>query len=87
MLPVVEKEGRLTAIQIVTFTVMLLPISLAPFFIGVAGYVYLVGAIDSRNLVFVFEHSNGAGENSRTIEKTTARFGFVSSRHFRSDGF
>lgn len=44
MLPVVEKEGRLTAIQIVTFTVMLLPISIAPFFIGVAGYIYLVGA-------------------------------------------
>lgn len=44
MLPVVEKEGRLTAIQIVTFTVMLLPISVAPFFIGVAGSIYLVGA-------------------------------------------
>ena len=44
MLPVVEKDGKLTAIQIVTFTLMMLPISIAPFFIGVAGYVYLVGA-------------------------------------------
>lgn len=44
MLPVVEKEGRLTAIQIVTFTVMLLPISIAPFFMGFAGLVYLIGA-------------------------------------------
>lgn len=44
MLPVVEKEGTITAIQIVTFTLMLLPISIAPFFIGVAGNVYLVGA-------------------------------------------
>lgn len=44
MLPVVEKEGTITAIQIVTFTIMLLPISIAPFFIGVAGSVYLVGA-------------------------------------------
>ena len=44
MLPVVEKEGKITAIQIVTFTLMLLPISIAPFFIGVAGSVYLVGA-------------------------------------------
>lgn len=44
MLPVVEKEGRLTAIQIVTFTVMLLPISIAPFFMGFAGSVYLIGA-------------------------------------------
>ncbi|CAN5866928.1 heme o synthase [soil metagenome] len=44
MLPVVEPEGKLTAIQIVTFTVMLIPISLAPYFIGVAGIVYLIGA-------------------------------------------
>jgi heme o synthase len=44
MLPVVEPEGKLTAIQIVTFTLMLIPISLAPFFIGVAGEIYLVGA-------------------------------------------
>ncbi|MGI9055996.1 MAG: heme o synthase, partial [Pyrinomonadaceae bacterium] len=34
MLPVVEKEGKLTAIQIVTFTLMMLPISIVPFFIG-----------------------------------------------------
>ncbi len=44
MLPVVEKEGKITAIQIVTFTLMLIPISLAPFFLGIAGYVYLAGA-------------------------------------------
>lgn len=44
MLPVVEPEGKLTAIQIVTFTLMLIPISLAPYFIGVAGTVYLIGA-------------------------------------------
>ena len=44
MLPVVEPEGKITARQIVTFTVLLLPVSLAPFFIGLAGWVYLVGA-------------------------------------------
>lgn len=44
MLPVIEKEGRITAVQIVTFTLMLIPVSLAPFFIGFAGYIYLVGA-------------------------------------------
>lgn len=44
MLPAVEPEGKLTAIQIVTFTLMLIPISLAPYFIGVAGMIYLVGA-------------------------------------------
>jgi protoheme IX farnesyltransferase len=44
MLPVVEKDGKITALQIVTFTILLLPISLAPFFIGLSGVVYLVGA-------------------------------------------
>jgi protoheme IX farnesyltransferase len=45
MLPVVEKDGRITARQIVLFTVMLLPVSLAPFFLGFAGWIYLAGAI------------------------------------------
>ena len=44
MLPVVEPEGKITARQIVVFTVLLLPVSLAPFFIGMAGWVYLIGA-------------------------------------------
>ncbi len=44
MLPVVERDGRVTARQIVIFTLMLLPISLTPFFIGLAGIFYLVGA-------------------------------------------
>lgn len=44
MLPVVEPEGKITAQQIVIFTIILLPISLAPFFIGFAGLIYLIGA-------------------------------------------
>ena len=44
MLPVVEPEGKITARQLVIFTVLLLPVSLAPFFIGMAGIVYLIGA-------------------------------------------
>jgi heme o synthase len=44
MLPVVEPTGKITARQIVIFTVLLLPVSLAPFFIGLAGWIYLVGA-------------------------------------------
>jgi len=45
MLPVVEPSGKLTARQIVLFTVMLVPVSLAPFFLGMTGVVYLIGAI------------------------------------------
>ena len=44
MLPVIEPEGKITARQIVVFTVILLPVSLAPFFLGFAGSIYLVGA-------------------------------------------
>lgn len=44
MLPVVEPEGRLTRRQIVLFTIMLFPVSLAPFFFNIAGMVFLVGA-------------------------------------------
>lgn len=45
MLPVVEPSGRLTMRQIVLFTIMLVPVSLAPFFFGAAGFVFLSGAI------------------------------------------
>lgn len=44
MLPVVEPAGKITARQIVLFTIMLVPVSLAPFFFGLTGVIYLVGA-------------------------------------------
>ncbi len=44
MLPVVEPSGKITARQIVIFSILLLPVSLAPFFIGFAGLIYLIGA-------------------------------------------
>jgi protoheme IX farnesyltransferase len=44
MLPVVEPAGKITARQIVVFSALLLPVSLAPFFIGFAGLIYLIGA-------------------------------------------
>jgi protoheme IX farnesyltransferase len=44
MLPVVEPSGRITARQIVLFSIMLVPASLAPFFLGLAGIPFLVGA-------------------------------------------
>ncbi|MFN6963948.1 MAG: heme o synthase [Pyrinomonadaceae bacterium] len=45
MLPVVEPEGRITARQIVMFTIMLVPVSLAPTFFGLTGTMYLAGAL------------------------------------------
>ncbi len=44
MLPVVEPSGRITARQIVLFTIMMVPVSLAPFFLGFAGWIFLLAA-------------------------------------------
>jgi heme o synthase len=44
MLPVVESDGKVTAQQIVSYTVLLLPVSLLPVVLNLAGSVYLVGA-------------------------------------------
>lgn len=44
MLPVVEPAGRITFRQIVMFSIMLLPVSLAPFFFGISGMIFLIGA-------------------------------------------
>jgi len=67
MLPVVEKDGKLTARQIVIFTIMLLPVSLTPFFIGLAGTVYLLGAI-LLGVWFLWASIDAARE--KTVEKS-----------------
>lgn len=45
MLPVVEPDGRSTARQIVLYAVTLIPVSLAPTFLGMTGRIYLIGAL------------------------------------------
>ncbi len=45
MLPVVDEDGRSTARRILAYSIALIPISLLPSFMGMAGKVYLVGAI------------------------------------------
>ncbi|HWP44684.1 MAG TPA: heme o synthase, partial [Blastocatellia bacterium] len=53
MLPVVEPEGRVTSQQIVAYTLMLLPVSLMPAMLGLAGTVYMVGAA-LLGLIFLY---------------------------------
>lgn len=65
MLPVVEPEGKITARQIVIFTVMLLPISLAPYFLGLSGIIYLTGAI-ALGFWFLYESIKAARAKSVT---------------------
>lgn len=67
MLPVVEKDGRITTRQIVLFTVMLLPVSLAPFFLGFAGWIYLAGAV-LLGIWFLWASIGAA--RAKTVEKS-----------------
>jgi protoheme IX farnesyltransferase len=66
MLPVVEPAGKITARQIVLFAIMLVPASLAPFFLGFAGVVYLVGATILGGW-FLIESIRAA--RAKTVEK------------------
>jgi protoheme IX farnesyltransferase len=45
MLPVVEEDGRSTAHRILIYSVILIPISILPSLVGMAGKIYLVGAV------------------------------------------
>jgi len=45
MLPVVEEDGRSTAHRILIYSMALIPISVLPSFMGMAGRIYLVGAV------------------------------------------
>ena len=53
MLPVIDPDGRITGRQILIYTVMLLPVSLLPTILGLAGNVYLYGAM-ILGLAFLF---------------------------------
>ena len=44
MLPVVEPSGKMTFRQIVLFTIMLIPISIAPYIFGISGIYFAIGA-------------------------------------------
>ena len=45
MLPVVEPDGESTARQILIYALLLIPVSVAPKVLGMAGNIYLVGAL------------------------------------------
>jgi len=44
MLPVVQPDGRSTALRIILYSVALIPVSLMPTFLGMAGRTYMIGA-------------------------------------------
>jgi protoheme IX farnesyltransferase len=61
---VVEPEGRITAQQIVVYTVMLLPVSFLPTVLGLSGRLYLVAAI-ILGLLFLYSSLRAAFSKSR----------------------
>lgn len=53
MLPVVEPDGQSTSRQILIYSALLIPISLLPNWLGMAGSVYFVGAL-AMGLMFLY---------------------------------
>ncbi len=53
MLPVVEPDGGSTARQILLYSVILIPISLLPKWMGMTGTIYMIGAI-AMGLLFLY---------------------------------
>src|SRR5713101_8855307 len=54
MLPVVEEDGRSTARRIVAYSLILIPLSVLPSIFGMAGKIYLVGAVILGVALFYF---------------------------------
>ena len=74
MLPALEPDGRITARQIVTFSFMLLVASFAPYFLGIAGIAYLIGAF-GLGLWFLIE---SIGTARKRTKESAKRLLFVS---------
>ncbi|HYE15647.1 MAG TPA: heme o synthase [Pyrinomonadaceae bacterium] len=64
MLPVVEPDGRLTALQIVVWTLLLVPVSLFPAALGTTGPVYFYGAF-VLGMLFLATSLHAAFANTR----------------------
>ena len=54
MLPVVDEDGRSTARRIVVYSLLLIPLSILPSIFGMAGKIYMVGAIALGIALFYF---------------------------------
>ncbi len=64
MLPVVEPEGKVTGQQIVTYTLLLLPVSLLPTLANISGKIYFVGAC-ALGLAFLYVSLRTAMQRSK----------------------
>jgi len=69
MLPVVEPAGKITARQIVLCSFMLVPVSLAPFFLGRDGVIFLVGATILGAGFFITSVSAARAKTNETAKR------------------
>ena len=71
LLAVLDSDGRSTARHILGYTVLLLPVSLTPAFVGLAGLSYLIGA-SALGVAFFILAARFAGH--RTAERARSLF-------------
>jgi protoheme IX farnesyltransferase len=64
MLPVVEPEGRITGQQIIAYTLLLVPVSLLPWVMGISGKIYFYGAL-LLGALFLYSSIRAALSRSR----------------------
>lgn len=69
MLPVIEPDGRSTARQAVIYTAALVPLSLAPTLVGMAGSVYFAGALGLTLIFFVIAVRFGISRDMATAKR------------------
>jgi protoheme IX farnesyltransferase len=74
MLPVVKPDGKNMSVQVIGFSLLMIPVSLVPTFIDMSGWVYFVGALIlglgflASGIVFVREKSR---ENARSLMRVS----------------
>jgi protoheme IX farnesyltransferase len=70
MLPVVHPDGASTSLRILLYSVVLIPVSLAPVFLGMAGRIYLGGAL-VLGLLFLYSSARLATLHLPVSDRTS----------------
>lgn len=76
MLPVVDPDGRYTSVNMITYCLALIPVSLLPVFLGWAGPIYVVGA-SALGLAFLWSAVRFARERTRPRARAVLRLSLL----------
>ena len=80
MLPVVEPDGKSTARQILLYSLALIPISLLPKFLSMAGNVYLVGRHRAGSVFRILRPARELSADAPMRARRLADVGYLSAR-------